>query len=40
MLDSTSMWPAPAQLKIGCTKPRAYGDAMGIESLVPDGENG
>jgi hypothetical protein len=27
------MLPAPAQLEIGCTKPRAYGDAMGIESV-------
>jgi len=27
------MSPAPAQLKIGCTKPRACEDAMGIESM-------
>src|SRR5215472_9049436 len=27
------MSPAPAQLKIGCTKPRAWGAPMGIESM-------
>jgi len=25
-------WRAPGELKISCTKPRAYGGAMGIES--------
>jgi hypothetical protein len=32
--------PAPAELKIGWTKPRANDGPMGIESLMRGGENG
>jgi hypothetical protein len=38
-LERTVNVGAPAELKISCAKPRAYGGTMGIESSVRGEEN-